>query len=187
MRYVVLSFLSMLCLFPGYGQAMEIEGVHLADTIQLEGKTLQLNGAGIRSKFFFDIYVAGLYLEHPSASASAMISDHGSKRVTMSFLYSEVDKEKLIGGWHQGFARNQTREGMSLLHARLEQFSTFFEDGKRGDAIIFNFLSDGSTHVIIKGHEKGVIQGTGFQQALLAVWLGDHPADDDLKQAMLGK
>jgi len=177
----------MLCLLPEYGQAMEVEGVHLADTIQLEGKTLQLNGAGVRSKFFFDIYVAGLYLEHPSSSASAIMSNHGSKRVTMRFLYSEVDKEKLIGGWHQGFARNQSSERMSVLHTRLEQFSTFFEDGKRGDTIIFNFLSDGSTQVIIKGHEKGVIQGTDFQQALLAVWLGDHPADNDLKQSMLGK
>lgn len=42
------------------------------------------------------------------------------------------------------------------------------------------------TRLTINGEEKGVIAGADFYSALLDIWLGDEPADDDLKDAMLG-
>jgi len=187
MKYIRLLFITALLLLPMLGQAVEIEGVKLPDTVQMEGKTLQLNGAGIRSKFFFDIYVGGLYLEHPAASAKAILADAGTRRVTMNILYGEVDKEKLTDGWQEGFEKNQSRKRMKNLQDRLDQFNALFVTARRGDAIVFDFLSDGSTHVSFNGSEKGVIAGADFQQALLAVWLGKKPADSDLKEAMLGQ
>ena len=187
MKQIRLFIFSALLLLPLYAQAMEIEGVKLPDEIQLQGKTLQLNGAGIRTKFFFDIYVGGLYLEQHAGSAKAVFADRGVKRVTMNFLYGKVDREKLTDGWDEGFEKNQSRQQMQALHARLDQFNALFTDARRGDAVVFDFLADGSTHVSINGTEKGVIQGADFQQALLAVWLGRKPADSDLKDAMLGQ
>jgi len=32
----------------------------------------------------------------------------------------------------------------------------------------------------------GVIPGEDFRNALVEIWLGNHPADKDLKKAMLG-
>ncbi len=57
-----ICFLSILLLLPISTQAVVVEGISLPETIQLESKTLQLNGAGIRTKFFMDIYVVGLYV-----------------------------------------------------------------------------------------------------------------------------
>ncbi len=38
--------------------ALEIAGTAVPESVQVDkGKTLQLNGAGIRSKFFFKIYI----------------------------------------------------------------------------------------------------------------------------------
>jgi hypothetical protein len=34
---------------------------------------------------------------------------------------------------------------------------------------------------------KATIRGFEFHQALMKIWLGDNPVDDDLKQGMLGK
>jgi len=187
MKQIRLLFLTTLLMLPALCQAVEIEGVTLPDTIQLEGKTLQLNGAGIRTKFFFDIYVGGLYLEHHATNAKAVLADTGAKRITMNFLYGEVDKEKLTDGWQEGFEKNQTRKHMKSLNNRLNQFNALFTTSRRGDSTAFDFLSDGSTHVSFNGNEKGVIAGTDFQQALLAVWLGKKPADSDLKEAMLGQ
>jgi len=187
MTQLRLLLLSVLMLMPLYAQATEIEGVTLPDTIQLQGKTLQLNGAGIRTKFFFDIYVGGLYLEQHVSSARAVFDDRGVKRVTMNFLYGKVDKEKLTDGWQEGFEKNQSHQQMQALGKRLGQFNALFTDARRGDAVVFDFLTDGTTHVSINGKEKGVISGADFQQALLAVWLGKKPADSDLKDAMLGQ
>jgi len=186
MKHVRLLFLTTLLLLPAVSQAVEIEGVKLPDSIQLQGKTLHLNGAGTRTKFFFDIYVAGLYLEQQTSSVRGVLVDTGNKRVSMDFLYGEVDKEKLTDGWHAGFEKNQPAERMQNLKKRLEQFNSWFVTAHRGDSIVFDFLSDGSTHVSLNGSEKGVIQGVDFQQALLSVWLGKKPADKDLKKAMLG-
>ncbi len=187
MKQIRLLLFSMLLLLPLFAQAIEIESVTLPDTIQLQGKTLQLNGAGIRTKFFFDIYVGGLYLEQHASSAKAVLADHGVKRVTMNFLYGKVGREKLTDGWEEGFEKNQSHKQMQALNERLGQFNALFTDARRGDSVVFDFLGDGSTHVSFNGSEKGVINGVDFQQALLAVWLGKKPADSDLKDAMLGQ
>jgi len=187
MKSVRLLFLTALLLLPALAQSIEIEGVKLPDTIQLQGKTLQLNGAGIRTKFFFDIYVGGLYLEQHASKTKAILADTGNKRITMDFLYGEVDKEKLTDGWDEGFGKNQSGKSMQNLKDRLASFNALFVTSRRGDSIVFDLLSDGSTHVSFNGSEKGVIEGADFQQALLAVWLGKKPADSDLKKAMLGR
>lgn len=45
--------------------ALEIEGVTLTEQITLldPGNNIKLNGAGIRTKFVFNIYVGALYLK----------------------------------------------------------------------------------------------------------------------------
>jgi len=187
MKSVRLLFFTSLLLLPTLSQAFEIEGVELPDTIQLQGKTLQLNGAGIRTIFFFDIYVGGLYLERSSSSAKTILASTGNKRITMNFLYGKVDKEKLTGGWEAGFKKNQSGQQMQKLKARLNSFNALFVNAQRGDSVVFDLLDDGSTHVSFNGSEKGVIRGLDFQRALLAIWLGKKPADNDLKKAMLGR
>lgn len=166
--------------------AAEVEGVRVPKTITVAGQSLQLNGAGVRTKFFFDIYVGALYLSHPVHQARRAIEDAGPKRMSMYFLYGEVGREKLVDGWIEGFEKNQSKEAMVRLRPRLNRFNSMFGDTRKGDIYIFDFLPDGSTTVTLKGREKGHIQGNDFQQALLAVWLGKHPADKDLKEALLG-
>jgi len=165
--------------------AAEIEGVHVPETITVAGQTLQLNGAGVRTKFFFDIYVGALYLSRPAHQAKQAITDAGPKHMSMYFLYGEVGRKKLVDGWVEGFEKNQSKEAMARLKPRLSQFNAMFGDARKGDVYMFDFLPDGSTTVTFNGQEKGHVQGDDFQQALLAVWLGKHPADKGLKKAML--
>jgi hypothetical protein len=103
----------------------------------------------------------------------------------MYFLYDEVSRDKLVGGWTAGF-ENNSKKNLSELQARLNQFNNFFQDMKKGDDVTFDFLDTGATTVTINGKVAGSIDGADFQKALLLVWLGDDPADDDLKEAMLG-
>jgi len=186
MHRLRMMMLTALLIFPISSWSAEIEGVSLPEAIQLEGKTLQLNGAGIRSKFFFDIYVAALYLDQHSSNAGSIITATATKRVSMDFLYDEVSKEKLTDGWNSSFANNQSAQQMRALQERLNRFNSFFVTSHKGDRIVFYFTESGATHVSINGHQAGSIAGADFQQALLSVWLGNKPADKKLKQAMLG-
>jgi hypothetical protein len=166
--------------------AVEVAGVQVADTANVSGQTLVLNGAGVRTKFFFDIYIGALYLPSKTTSAQTAINSKANKRVWMYFLYDEVSKDKLTYGWTKGFEKN-SKNNFEQLQARLNQFNSFFHDMKKGDTVAYDFNTDGTTTIIINGKSVGSILGEDFQQALLAVWLGKKPADDDLKEAMLGE
>ncbi len=168
-------------------QAMEVEGVDIPETVQVDGKVLLLNGAGVRSKFFFDIYIGALYLTTKTDDATQAIQSKGNKCVWMHFLYDEVSREKLVDGWVSGFEKNSKKEEMAGLKERLQQFNGFFSDMKKGDNIAYDFLEGGATNVTINGKLAGSVEGADFQQALLAVWLGKKPADGDLKEGMLGE
>jgi hypothetical protein len=48
-------------------------------------------------------------------------------------------------------------------------------------------VPDEGVVVYKNGSKKGSIDGYDFKRALFGIWLGDKPADDDLKAGMLGK
>ncbi len=183
MKYTII--LMALFLLPSSAWAVEVEGVSVPDQVVLKGEKLVLNGAGMRTKFFFDIYVGALYLASPISRAKTVLAKPNPARVSMDIVYSEVGKEKLTKGWTSGFEKNQGKTSFAALQERLAAFNRMFTDLKKGDHINFDFLVNGQTNVVIKGKQVGSIEGVDFQQALLAVWLGDKPADSDLKRAML--
>ncbi|WP_457576339.1 chalcone isomerase family protein [Desulfomarina sp.] len=166
--------------------AREIEGVNVAETVQgTGGKTLQLNGAGVRTKFFFNIYIAELYMENPSAVAREVLAADGEKRVVMHFLYSKVEKDQLVDGWNEGFEANCTKTELETLRDRINRFNSFFTDVKKGDIIVFDFIPGQGTSVTITGEERGRIKGRDFNDALLKIWLGKEPVTSSLKKKLL--
>jgi hypothetical protein len=177
-------FTLLLFSLPSY--AKEIAGVMVNDTLLTEdGTTLQLNGAGVRSKFFVDVYIAELYMEKPSALAAEVIGDKGKKRIVMHFLHSEVSKDKLVDAWNDGFKENNSAGDLAKLQERINQFNGFFVDVKKDDVVILDFAPAAGTAVTIKGQRKGIIPGSDFNDALLKIWLGDNPVNGGLKDKLL--
>ena len=168
--------------------ALEMEGVQIPETInQADGTQLVLNGAGIRSKFVFDIYIGQLYLKEKNTDAAAVIQADTGKRIAMHFLYSEVGKDKLVDGWNEGFEGNGTKEQLAALKGQIDAFNAMFDTVKEGDEIILDYIPGTGTTVTIKGMNKGTIPGKAFNDLLLAIWIGEEPVTDDLKDEMLGK
>lgn len=177
--------LAVCLLFTNTAFAVEIEGFDIPESVVVSGNTLQLNGAGVRTKFFFDIYIGALFLPAKVNSVAEVLDMPGPKQVSMTFLYSEVDREKLTAAWDEGFENNVSKNELAALKDRLKQFNDLFVTAHKGDVFTFNFLADGATHVVLNGKETGSIAGKDFQRTLLLVWLGDKPADSDLKEGML--
>lgn len=184
---------TMLCLalcaliVTGQTGAREIKGVSLAEQITLPESTtpLHLNGAGVRSKFVFSIYVGALYLPTKATTVDAILQQAGPKRFSMHILYDEIEQQKLIDGWNEGFRDNNSDDVFAAVEKRLAQFNQLFEAVVKGDVIRFDYYPEQGTRVYIKDRLKGTVPGADFNQALLRVWLGDDPADENLKQALL--
>ena len=184
-----LIVLAMLCGVIGSpAVAKEIAGVTIDEQItQTNGTVLQLNGAGIRSKFVVKVYIAMLYLENPGSDRDQVISDPGAKQLIMHFLYKEVDKDALVEAWNDGFNGNGTAEQLDALKAEIAEFNGLFETVKKGDRIVLDYVPDKGTTVSINAAEKGTIAGKEFNDLLLSIWLGDKPVGEKLREALLGK
>jgi hypothetical protein len=175
-----------LVIFCGPLSALEVAGVKIDDQLQVGGTPLALNGAGVRSKFFVEVYVGALYLSKTSRSVSDILALPGAKRVAMHFLHDEVSQEQLVDGWNEGFKKNQSEESMKTLGPRIEQFNKLFQTVHKGDVITMDYIPEDGTIVRINGTEKGKVPGADFNRALLEIWLGEEPVDSDLKRALLG-
>lgn len=165
--------------------AAALAGVTMPDVVSVSGKTLHLNGLGLRTKVFFKIYVAGLYLENPTHDATNAISSEEEKRVVMHFLYKKVTKKQLVDAWDEGFEQNA-----GLLSAEIKEkiarLESWMEDVTAGQEIVFTYEPGAGTTVEVGGRKKGTIPGADFMRDLWKVWLGEHPPTGELKKGMLG-
>jgi ZIP family zinc transporter len=170
--------------------AATVAGVEVPDTAQVGSATLVLNGAGKREKFIFDVYVAGLYLQAHESDPAQVFGDAGPKRVTMSLLRN-LTAEQLSDALREGIALNRTPAEVSALEPQIDALiaiMTAIGTAHKGSVLNIDFLSDGTTVVGVDGRPRGQpIRGGDFQRALLAVWLGAKPVQEDLKQALLGR
>ena len=187
--YTTFFMLLTVAMFSTAGVARQLDDVTLPDNVTLDGTdvALQLNGMGYRTKFVFNIYVGALYTESKVESRDAAQALNGPKRVVMHMVHDEVSKEKMADAWNEGFEENNSDAQLDKLKARLKTFIGYFPDLKEGNIVLLDYIPGKGTRVTINDEVKGVIEGADFYTALLDVWLGDEPADDDLKEAMLGE
>jgi hypothetical protein len=168
--------------------AKHVGDVEIPDTLLLagSGQELLLNGAGIRRKFFMDIYVGALYLPARSTDSRAILADSGAASVLMHFVYKEVEKDKIVDGWTDGLRDNVSPAEFQALSGRLEQFNALFRTVHRGDTLHIDYHPASGTAVRINEEWRGAVRGNDFFRALLRIWLGEHPVSAALKDEMLG-
>ena len=179
--------LVLMCVSPQL-YALEIEGVNLEDSMQLDTHQLVLSGAGVRTKFFFKVYVAGLYLAEKKHTAAAVLEETGAKRMQFNMLRN-VSGKQMLEAINDTFPLNSSAEEMQALESRLNDFSKIFatiNELKKGQLVVFDYLPGIGTRISVDGVDKGRIVGVDFYRALLKMWVGEKPAQADLKQSLLG-
>ena len=180
----------LVCLTGLAHAAADIAGVRFENMSKLGATELQLNGAGLRSKFILKVYAIGLYLTEKKITATDVLALKGAKRlriVTLRELTAEQFAEALVEGIH----KNHSDAEIAPLKARIEEFKNAILDVKtaaKGDTVAIDWLPESGTRLSINGKQQGRdIAGEDFYTALLKIWLGPRPAQDELKDALLGK
>ncbi len=166
-------------------RAGELAGVKMEDSVSVGGKTLKLNGMGLRKKAFFKVYVGGLYLEAPSKDANAVLAADSAKEMRMHFLRS-IDRQKLVDAYKEGFEANAPQL-IASQKANLDKFYGWVTDVKDGSVFSCAYVPGTGTIVSRDGKEAGTIAGKEFADALFRLWLGPKPPSEDLKNGLLGK
>lgn len=167
--------------------AAEVSGIEIPDQVRLDDQTLILNGAGVRRKFFFRIYVGALYLPRATTDAQQAITMPGPKRVLMHFIYDELTREQIVEAWKDGFDANLTTEQLQALDDAINRFNELFTAVASGDELYIDYLPGEGTRVMLNGVTRGIVDGEALAQAVLRIFLGEDPADSSLKRGMLGR
>jgi hypothetical protein len=167
--------------------AAEVAGVKFDDKTRVEGAELSLAGAGLRKRLFFQVYAIGLYVQDRQGDP---LTQGGAKRVAIRML-RDVDAATFTQALVDGMRPNHDEAAMKQLEPRIAQLAaimTEVKEAKEGMAIALDWLPGAGTRVTIDARPQGApIAGEDFYRALLRIWLGEHPVQDDLKKALLGR
>ena len=186
-RNVVLLICSVLALSAGGALAAEISGIKLPDQVTLEGKTLKLNGAGIRAAkilLTFNVYAAGLYLENQIHDADAIASSDQLKSIQMVFM-RDVSGKQMADAFQEGFEKNCVA-GCAELKPSIGKLQGLLKDMKKGETMAYHFLPNG-VELVIRGQKAGTIGDKAFTRQLIRCWIGKNPPNPELKEGLVGK
>ena len=178
----------VLMLFPLAALCAEVEGVKIEDKTRVANADVMLNGAGLRTRLFFKVYAMGLYVPEKSKNPGQLMDQPGPKRVAIHML-RDVSADAFNEALGEGMRANHSEAEMKAFEPRLKELGAVIAqvgEAKKGMAIYLDW-NGAETQVLVRGKPTGKpIAGADFYKALLKIWLGDKPVQDDLKKALLG-
>ena len=168
-----------------FAQTKKFHGVSFNTELKLDGENLVINGAGLREKYFMDLYVAGLYVPKKTEDAKKVIYDDTEMAIHIKIVSSSVTRERFIESVNAGFA---TSKHGSASKEEIKKFVGFFSESiEEGDKIYLDYIPGKGVRVTKNGAVKGTIPGLDFKKALFGIWFGTPPVQESLKEEVLGK
>lgn len=166
--------------------AKEIAGINIPETYNYAGKTMQLNGAGIRKKLFLKLYVGSLYLSTKSKDAKQIIQSDTPMAIRLNITSSLISPKKMKEATLEGFKKS-THNNIAPIKPQIDSLLATFDKGvSKGDSYELINLPNNGVDVLRNGEKVANIKSPEFKAALFGIWLSDSPVQADLKKAMLG-
>ena len=185
MKRILVLFIVGLVLF-SVAEARQYGDVSIPDTLQAGGENLALNGAGYRSKFFMKMYLGGLYLKQESSDASAIVSADEPMLIKLHIVSGKITSDRMTDAINEGFEKS-AGANLAALTDEIAKFKSFFAEEINVDDIFDIAYVPGEGVSVYKNETlSGTIEGLDFKKAAFGIWLGDKPADKNLKKNMLG-
>lgn len=172
-------------------QPVELAGVKYEPTLQAGDSKLVLNGAGVRYKVVIKVYTAGLYLTQKASTPEAALAVPGAKRIHLVML-REIDANELGKLFTRAMQDNAAREEFSKSIPGTIRMGEMFAMRKKlvaGDSVSIDWRPGVGTMILVNGKVdsgEAPIKEPEFFNALMKIWLGNKPADYNLKEALLG-
>lgn len=191
-RRRLLAAAALLACVPWAAQAqgeVELAGVKYPPTAEVAHQRLVLNGAGIRYKAFFKVYTAALYLPAKTSSPEAVFDSNAPRRMHIVMLRG-IDARELGKLFTKGMEENASRQEFAPLIPGTIQMGEMFAERRRldaGDWFTIDWVPGSGTVISVNGKRQlEPIKEPQFFTVLMRIWLGDHPADAQLKDALMG-
>ena len=119
--------LGRLFCFAATGDARDIAGTEVPETLAAASVLLRLNGAGVRTKFFMDMYVGSLYLTQSRKDPGHIIRADELMAIWLQMLSNLITSEKIGHATREGF-QNATGGATASLRDEIERFIAVFRE-----------------------------------------------------------
>ena len=188
MKHFLFSFLLSLCIIPFSGLSQtKVGDVYFPSIMAAKAQKLILNGGGTREKYFMDLYVAVLYLVNKSDDAKKVTNADEPMSIRIHIVSSLITSEKMSGAVDEGFKKSTGGNTAPFTETINEFKAVFMEKISKGDKFDIIYIPNEGVNIYKNEKHKALIPGLEFKKALFGIWLGDDPADSNLKEGMLGK
>ncbi len=184
LKMLLLAAFCTLVFAGGQAIAGECGGVNLPDNISIDGQSMMLNGMGIRKEGQTKNYVAGLYLAFRTSDAPMVISNDMPRRLTMRWL-RDYSLATAYESWKQNIENNPALQ-LAAYQERMDKLAAALSDFKAGQEVVFSYMPETGTKVIVQGVTKTVIEGADFGSALISIWIGPNPPNVSLRDGLMG-
>lgn len=189
-RLLATGALALSCLLPA--MAMEVGGVKVEDVTTVGGKELKLNGAGMRQILVIKVYAIGMYLpekkEMTTADVMALPADK-PRRIALH-IQREINSDEFGQLFITSMNKNSTKEEKAKVINQTTKFGEMFaalEPVKKGDVVTLDWVPGQGTVSTLNGKKIGeTLPDIAFYNAVSRIWLGDSPAQENVKRALLG-
>ena len=171
--------------------ALDIGHTRLPERVRLapEGTELVLNGAGLRSRFRFEIYVIGIYLPERQRTDQAVLAHPGAKRIRIVML-RDVSAKQMTEALVGVMQKNNPPAELAAAQSGIEEFrATLLALARVPTGTVFDidYAPRVGTRLAVDGIPRSApIAGEAFYRAVLRIWIGDKPEQPGLKDALLG-
>jgi hypothetical protein len=184
-KLIVTLFIGVILSLTAKSQDITIYGATFPAKFKISDKVVEYNGAGLREKYFFDLYVAALYLPERTSDAQTIIDQNEESAIRLKILSNKVTRDKFVETVKEGFATSsEGKADPKEIDDFMKLFNTEF---KKGDEVILIYKPESGVEIYMNGKHLGGAKGLEFKKALWGIWLGKTPADESVKKAMLGK
>ena len=178
--------LTILLLNASVVNDVKIAGVNFTQTLSKNNVDFVLNGAGVKTRFFLDLYVAGLYLQKKSKDPLFIGNCECPIALKIVITSSWVSVKTFRSAVDDWFYKS-TKGKIAPIKDRIELFkATFGNDINIYDEILMVYQPKLGIKVYKNGVYKNVIPGLDFKRELAKLWLGENPVSLELKNGLLG-
>lgn len=184
-KLIVALFIGVVMSFSLNAQNVTVSGVSFPTKMKISDQVVEYNGAGLRQKYFFNLYVAALYVPERTSNAQTIIDQNTESAIRIKLVSDKVTRDKFVETVKDGFATSS--EGKASEKEIADFMKIFSVEFKSGDEVILIYKPESGVEVYMNGKHLGGAKGLEFKKALWGIWLGKTPADASVKKAMLGK
>jgi hypothetical protein len=168
-----------------FASARTILSVDVPEERTIDGTTLKLNGAGVRTATVLKvrIYVAAFYSTAPLRTEEDVLASPGPLYLHLTYVRA-FDKDRVQRAWVWQFEQSVKANYDGFERDKAALINSFGELKKFGTEAI-ELVGD-ETKIFDDGVLKATIKGRDFQKAFLSMWFGKEPVMPELKRLLLG-